>query len=146
MKRLVQCFIIILITNSAIAQNGIYKSDYQRFEDENNPSRNAVHNNTMLVTIQINEITGGFVLVSSQEGGDALKWDILKKIDTRVKAEDKVVFTYYDSRWNLSNIQTESVWVIVVVQDMKNNSLHIAATNLKAGTTNWFQNLTKITY
>ena len=145
MKKILLYLMVLLISNSIAAQNGTFKCNTQSFDDVNNPSRNAEHHNSMLVTVQIDDITGGFVLISWQ-GEAQYKWDIIKKLDTRVKAEDKTVYTYYDSRFNVANVQTTVAWIVVLVQDMKNNTFHIAATNEAAGTTNWFHDLTKVAY
>ncbi len=97
-----------------------------------------------IVTIDINDITGGYVLISWPD--IALKWDIIKKIDTSIDTENKTAFTYYEARFNLANVQANSGSIVTIVQDMKDSSLNIAIHNPSVENTTWYYKLNKITY
>jgi hypothetical protein len=144
MKKLFLIVNLILCSALVYPQNGNYRCNSQRFTDDNNPSNNKEHNNSMIVTIDINDITGGYVIVSWPSEDFTYKWDIIKKLDTSVNTENKTVFTSYEARFNVANVQGTTRVVVVLIQDMKDESFHIAVNNPDAGTTNWYHNLIKI--
>lgn len=146
MKKLIVVFFLTLISAVLLAQNGTYRCNSQRFEDENDPTKNRDHIESMIITIDINDITGGYILVSWPSENATYKWDIIKKLDTSVNTEIKTVFTYYEARFNLANVQANYRVVAIIIQDMKDNSLNIAFHNPAGVTTNWYNNLIKITY
>lgn len=137
-------FSLALISSVLLCQNGTYRCNSTRFEDKNDPTKNASRNNPCIVTIDINDITGGYVLISWPD--ITLKWDIIKKLDTSIDTENKTAFTYYEARFNLANIQANSRSVVIIVQDMKDNSLNIAIHNPSVDNTTWYYKLNKITY
>jgi len=146
MKRLLLILNLLLLSTLVYSQNGTYRCNAQRFEDDNNPSNNKSHSNAMIITIDINDYTGGFVLVSWPSENATYKWDILHKLDTTVDSEKKAAYTQYDARFSLANVQATKKSIVVIIQDMNDNSLHIAVNNPDIGTTNWYHNLTKIIY
>ena len=99
----------------------------------------------MIITIDINEITGGSVVISLPSESFTFRWDIIKKLDTKVDTENKTVYTSYEARFNVANGQASSRSVATFIQDMNTNSLHIAVNNPSTRTTNWYHNLIKIT-
>lgn len=146
MKKSFFILYLILLSVLAYSQNGTYRCNAQRFEDSNNPSNNKSHSNEMIITVDINDYTGGFVLVSWPSENTSYKWDILRKIDTTVKSEAKGVYTQYEARFSVANVQSTVRSVVVLIQDMKDDSFHIAVDNPESGTTNWYHNLKKVTY
>lgn len=146
MKKLFIIISLIFCSILIYSQNGTYRCNLQRFTDDNNPSNNKEHNNSMIVTIDINDVTGGYVIVSWPSENTTLKWDIIKKLDTKVDAEKKSVYTYYEARWNVGNVSGGPRIIASFIQDMQSDSFHIAFNALSSGTTNWYHYLTKITY
>ena len=146
MKKLIIIFFLFLFSAVILCQNGTYRCNVQRFTIDNDPSRDNEHNNSMIVTIDINDITGGYLLVSWPSENFTYKWGILGKIDTTVESETKTVYTQYDARFNLANVQGTKKVVVVLIQDLGKEHFHIAVTNPDLGTTNWYHNLTKVKY
>lgn len=146
MKKAYVILSLVLFSPILLSQNGTYRCNTQRFENENDPSKNKEHNNSMIVTIDINDITGGYVIISWPSENTTLKWDIIKKLDTTVNTEKKTVYTYYEARWNVGNVSGGPKIIAYFIQDMNDNTFHIAFDNPSVGVTNWYHNLTKITY
>ena len=145
MKKIFAFFNLVLLSTFLYSQNGTYRCNIQRFTDDNNPSNNKEHNNSMIVTIDINDVTGGYVIISWPSENSTLKWDIIKKLNTSVDTEKKTVYTYYEARWNVGNVSGDKRVIASFIQDMNNNTFHIAFNNVSVGTTNWYHNLTRIT-
>ena len=99
----------------------------------------------MVVTIEINDTTGGYIIISWPIENTTLKWDIIKKLDTTVDTRKKAVYTYYDARWNLANVSGGRRIIAYFIQDMNNYSFHIGFSAVDIGTTNWYLNLTRMT-
>lgn len=136
---------MFLLGNVLLAQNGTYRCNSQRFTDANDPSVDKIHNNAMIVTIEINEYTGGSVLVTWVDDNTILKWVIIRKIETTIN-EQGTKFSNYDARFAFENVQASKQSIVSLIQDSQNNSLHVAVYNPDTKTTNWYHNLTKITY
>lgn len=145
MKKLILVFSLALFSTVLLCQNGTYRCNAQRFTDDNNSSNNKEHNNSMIVTIDINDVTGGYVIISWPSENGTLRWDIIKKLETTVDTEKKTVYTYYEARWNVGNVSGGPRVIAYFIQDMNNNTFHIAFNNVASGTTNWYHNLTKFT-
>jgi hypothetical protein len=90
---------MLLVTNNILAQNGTYRCNIQRFTDNNNPTRNKEHNNSAIITIEINKITGGSVIVNYLEDNTIYKWIILQKIDVEIN-DQGTKFTSYEARFS----------------------------------------------
>ena len=128
-----------------MAQNGTYRCNSTRFEDEKDPTRNKSRNNSFIITIEINDITGGSVLVTWLDDNTIYKWVVRSKLETTVN-EQGVIFTSYDARFSFENVQGDFQSIVILVQDPKNNSLHFAVFVPVAKTTTWYYNLTKVDY
>ena len=146
MKKIIIGTIFLVLTISTLCQNGTYRCNIQRFEDENDSLNNKEHHNSMIIIIDINDYTGGSITVSWPNEDFTFKWDILKKLNTSVDSENKTVITYYEARFNIANGRSSKRSVAYIIQDLNDNSLHIAVNNPDAGTTNWYHNLTKFVY
>jgi len=115
MKKSFFILYLILLSVLTYSQNGTYRCNAQRFEDSNNPSNNKSHSNEMIITVDINDYTGGFVLVSWPSENTSYKWDILRKINTTVKSEAKGVYTQYEARFNVANVQGTKKVIVVLI-------------------------------
>ena len=123
---------LILICNVLIAQNGIYRCNMQRFTDDNDPSRNKEYNYSVLVTIEINDITGVSIIVNYLNDNTIYKWIILNKIDVDINKGSK--FTTYEARFSYENVQAKKRTLAVIIQDA--DSLHLVLHNTEALTAN----------
>jgi hypothetical protein len=146
MKKLILILQLALFSTVLLAQNGTYRCNSQRFQDKNNSSNNKDHTNAMIITVDVNDYTGGFVLISCPSLDVSYKYDILKKLGTKVNSETKSVYTFYEARFNVANVQAPITFVVGFIQDPNKNSFHITVDNTDGGIVTLYQNLTKITY
>lgn len=145
MKKLILVFQLALLSTILLSQNGTYRCNSQRFQDKNNPSRNNDHETAMIITVDVNDYTGGFVLISCPSEDISYKYDILKKLGTKVNSEHRSIFTFYEARFNLANVQAPVTFVVVFIQETGESSFDIAVENTDKEITTLYQNLTKIT-
>jgi hypothetical protein len=146
MKKLILVLQLALFSTILLSQNGTYRCNSQRFQDKNNPSNNTDHNNAMIITIDVIDYTGGFVLISCPSEEISYKYDILQKLGAKVNSENESVYTFYEARFNIANVQAPATFVVVFIQETGESSLDIAVENTDKGITTLYQNLTKITY
>jgi hypothetical protein len=144
MKKLIMVIQLALLSIVLLGQNGTYKCNSQRFTDQKNPSRNAEHYNAMIITIDINDYTGGFVLVNSPSEDVSYKWDILEKLESRTNSKTNSVYTFYDARFSAANVRATSKAVVILIKEIGTGALHLGVDNPEAGTTLLYQNLAKI--
>lgn len=145
MKNIFFLFGLFLICNVLLSQNGTYRCNIQRFTDENDPSRNKEHNNSMIITIEVNEITGGSILVTWLDDNTIYKWIVIRKFETYVNEQGSVFNGYY-ARFSFENVEANKQSIVSIIQDPKTNSLHLAISDPDTKTTNWYHYLTKINY
>jgi hypothetical protein len=143
MKNIFLLLGFLLLCNVLLAQNGTYRCNLQRFTDDNDPSKNKEHNNSVIVTIEINEITGGSIIVNYLNDNTIYKWIILNKIDVNINDQGSK-YTSYEARFSYENVQANKRTLAVIIQDP--NSLHLVFYNPEVNTGNWYHNLTKINY
>jgi hypothetical protein len=146
MKKLILILPFIFLSTILLSQNGIYRCNSQRFQDKNNPSKNADHNNAMIITVNVNDYTGGFILVSCPSEDISYKYDILQKLDTKINNERNSIYNIYDGRFNVENVQAPTKMIVFLIQDKGKNSFDVAVNNPDSGTITLYQNLNKITY
>jgi hypothetical protein len=144
MKKLIIAIQLALLSTMILGQNGTYKCNSQRFRDQNDPSKNADHNNAMIITIDIHDFSGSFVLVTWPDQDISYRWDILGKLETRTNNETNFVYTFYDARFNVANAQATSQTLVVLAKGISSNIFDIIIENPEAGTTLLYHNLTKI--
>ena len=142
MKYIFLLMSLFLFCNVILAQNGVYKCNTQKFSDANDPSKNAEHNNSMTITIEINDFTGGSVIITHSDNF-VIKYIILGKIQVTVN-ENGVKFTNYDARFNYENVQAQKQSIVSLVQDPRTNSFHLGVYNSGVETVTWYNDLTKI--
>lgn len=142
MKTYLFCICVSLLSNTLYSQNGVYKCNIQKFSDANDPSKNATHDNSMIIIIEINDITGGSVIVTYSDDF-IIKYIILSLRNVTIN-EKGVKFTNYYARFSFENVQAQQQFIVSIVQDPRTNSLHLGAYNPGGETTTWYNDLTKI--
>lgn len=134
---------LFVVCNVIPAQNGTYRCNIQRFTNDNDPSKNKEHSNSVIVTIEINEVTGGSIIVNYLNDNTIYKWIILHKIDVTIN-EQGSKYVSYEARFSFENVQASKRTLAVIIQDP--NSIHLVLYNPESNTGNWYHNLTKINY
>lgn len=144
MKHILFSLSILMICQFAIAQNGTYVCNFQRFDNLDDPSKNAEHFNEVVITISINSYGKGIILLDwPNEDNMTYRYDVYNKIDSYYDRESKAMVTAYISKFAPRNIPTDNEFTIVFYEKIEGGTLDIATT-LDGSGINWYHKLKQI--
>lgn len=148
MKTFSAIIIVLFIGTYGYSQSsltGIYISNEQRFENDNEPRKNTHRFQNLLIEVDISEITNmGYLKVIFPQDNLSMKWDITSKTNMKFNEEQKTLYTVYDGYLNIENYRTNTRFTIVFVKDYSStvSSLHVVVQGTEWSRT-WYDNLKK---
>lgn len=146
-------FILLLILfvasiYPAISQNGTYNGTYkctaQSYNDESNPSKDAIHNYLTYITIYLDDVLGGTILINYTDDNFIYQYNVIRKADFQFFREDNTLYIQYDAKFTLFNITALGFVDLILINDLKNNQLGLSITNKGSKTMNSYYNLVKL--
>lgn len=116
-------FILLIATSLAHSQNinGIYKSDFTSFINQNEPNKsfNKPLKNIISVDIYDYPSTNGSVSVTSQDSSESVTNKFVVKSDKKYHYEDGNTYLYYDGVISLMGIETKAQCTIAFDVNME---------------------------
>lgn len=144
MKKQLLIFILLIISKLVISQNGTYTCDLQKFTNLNDSTKNKTYYKTYIITIDINETLGGYVLIHETGTDLNLKWNVLSKEDFYFDSNENTMYIKYDARFVLLNVQGNRKLNVIIGEYLIDKTFFVQIYDPELKTTNGYYNFIKI--